>query len=118
MSWKRLPYDHGSPPHTSWIPDYYNSTSTSLEAELQVDLPCAGVATVCLCVHKLYITDTKYNSIPVIDHTEWIKGTLQKHLGYFNYILGCPSCISVTKECYQIGFIESSLRSFFLSSIS
>ena len=37
----------------------------------------------------------------------------QKHLGYFNYILGCLSCISVTKECYQIGFLESSLRSFF-----
>ena len=43
---------------------------------------------------------------------------LQKHLGYFNHILGCPSCISVTKECYQIGFLESSLRSFFFSSIS
>ena len=24
----------------------------------------------------------------------------QKHLGYFNHILGCLSCISVTKECY------------------
>ena len=33
-------------------------------------------------------------------------------------ILGCPSCISVTKECYQIGFLESSLRSFFFSYIS
>ena len=29
-----------------------------------------------------------------------------KHLGYFNHILGCPSCISVTKECYQIGFLK------------
>ena len=37
-----------------------------------------------------------------------------KHLGYFNHILGCLSCISVTKECYQIGFFESSLRSFFI----
>ena len=26
-----------------------------------------------------------------------------KHLGYFNHILGCPSCIRVTKECYQMG---------------
>ena len=26
--------------------------------------------------------------------------------------LGCPSCITVTKECYQIGFLESSLRDF------
>ena len=26
----------------------------------------------------------------------------QKHLGYFNHHLGCPSCISVTEECYQI----------------
>ena len=34
-------------------------------------------------------------------------------LGYFNHILGGLSCISVTKECYQIGFLESSLRSFF-----
>ena len=25
---------------------------------------------------------------------------LQKHLGYFNHILGCLSCISVTKKCY------------------
>ena len=24
--------------------------------------------------------------------------------------LGCPSCITVTKECYQIGLLESSLR--------
>ena len=29
--------------------------------------------------------------------------------------LGCLSCISVTKECYQIGFLEGSLRSFFIS---
>ena len=29
--------------------------------------------------------------------------------------LGCPSCISVTKKCYQIGFLESSVRSFFFS---
>ena len=42
----------------------------------------------------------------------------KKHLDYFNHILGCPSCISVTKECYQIGFLESSLRSFLFSSIS
>ena len=26
-------------------------------------------------------------------------------------LLGCLSCISVTKECYQIGFIETSLKS-------
>ena len=26
-------------------------------------------------------------------------------LGYFNHILGCLSC-SVTKECYQVGFLE------------
>ena len=38
-----------------------------------------------------------------------------KHLGYFNHILGCLSCINVTKECYQIGFLESSLRSSFSS---
>ena len=44
--------------------------------------------------------------------------TLQKHLGYFNHILGCLSCISVTKECYQIGYLEGSLRSFFISYIS
>ena len=25
---------------------------------------------------------------------------LQKHLGYFNHILGCLSCISVTNKCY------------------
>ena len=32
---------------------------------------------------------------------------------------GCLSCISVTKECYQIWvFLESSLRSFFFSYIS
>ena len=37
-----------------------------------------------------------------------------KHLGCFNHILGCLSCISMTKEC---GFLESLLRSFF-SSIS
>ena len=36
----------------------------------------------------------------------------EKHLGYFNHILGCLSCIGVTKECYQIDFL-SSLRSFF-----
>jgi len=44
--------------------------------------------------------------------------SLQKHLAYFNHIriLGCLSCIIVTKEfCYQIGFIETSLRSFFFS---
>ena len=32
--------------------------------------------------------------------------------------LGCLSCISVTKECYQIGFLESSLRRFFISSLA
>ena len=32
--------------------------------------------------------------------------------------LGCLSCISVTKECYRIGYLESSLRSFFISYIS
>ena len=41
----------------------------------------------------------------------------QKHFGLFNHVLGCLSCVSVTKECYQIGFLESSLRSSF-SSIS
>ena len=41
--------------------------------------------------------------------------TLEQHLGYFNHILGCLSCISVTKEYYQIGFLESLLRSFFIS---
>ena len=30
--------------------------------------------------------------------------------------LGCLSYISVTKECYQIGFLEGSLRSSFISS--
>ena len=39
----------------------------------------------------------------------------QKH---FNHILGCLSCISVTKECYQIGFLESSLSLFQSPSIS
>ena len=35
-----------------------------------------------------------------------------------NHILGCLSCISVPRNaCYQIGLLESSLRSFF-SSIS
>ena len=29
---------------------------------------------------------------------------IAKHLGCFNHILGSLSCISVTKECYQIGF--------------
>ena len=33
-----------------------------------------------------------------------------KQLGFFTTFLGCNS---VTKECYQIGFIETSLRSFF-----
>ena len=32
--------------------------------------------------------------------------------------LGCLSCISVPKECYRIGYLESSLRSFFISYIS
>ena len=43
----------------------------------------------------------------------WLSGacmeewhTQQKHLGYFYHTLGCPSCISVTKECYQIGFLK------------
>ena len=31
---------------------------------------------------------------------------------------GCLSCISVIKECYQIGLLGSSLRSFFFSYIS
>ena len=30
---------------------------------------------------------------------------LQKHLGNFTF-LGCPSCISMTKECYKIGFLN------------
>ena len=34
--------------------------------------------------------------------------TLQKHLGYF-IVIGCLSCISVTNECYQNGFIETLL---------
>ena len=29
--------------------------------------------------------------------------------------LGCLSCISVTKECYQMSFLEGSLRSVFIS---
>ena len=43
--------------------------------------------------------------------------TQQERLVYFDHILGCLSWISETKGCYQIGFLESSLRSFF-SSIS
>ena len=39
----------------------------------------------------------------------------QKHLGYFNHILGCLSCISVTNKCYQI---ESSLRSLSLGTLA
>ena len=30
---------------------------------------------------------------------DWKSVTLQKHLGYFNHILCCLSCISVTKKC-------------------
>ena len=33
--------------------------------------------------------------------------TLHEHLGYFNHVL---RCISVTKECYQIGLLASPLR--------
>ena len=39
--------------------------------------------------------------------------TQQESLVYFDHILGHLSWISVTKKCYQIGFLESSLRSFF-----
>ena len=39
--------------------------------------------------------------------------TLQKHLDYFNHILGCLSRIGVTNKRYQI---ESSLRSLSLGS--
>ena len=41
--------------------------------------------------------------------------TMQKHLGYI-LGLGCLSCISVTKECYQI--YESWLGSFFFSYLA
>ena len=33
-------------------------------------------------------------------------------------LLGCLSYISVAKKCYQIGFLESSLRSFLFGYIS
>ena len=42
-----------------------------------------------------------------------LTNSLQKHLGYYQ-VVSVTSC-SVTKECYQIGFPESSLRSFFIS---
>ena len=41
-----------------------------------------------------------------------------KTLGLIHPHLGCLSCISSTKECYQIGFLEGSLRSFFISYIN
>ena len=34
------------------------------------------------------------------DQQKMVDDTLQKHLGYINHILGCLSCISVTKKCY------------------
>ena len=41
--------------------------------------------------------------------------TLQKHLGYFDHILGCLSYIGVTNKRYQI---ESSLRSLSLDTLA
>ena len=49
--------------------------------------------------------------------TNTVARALQKQLDYFNHIWGL-SCISVTKECYQSGFHESSSRSYFFSYIS
>jgi len=35
-----------------------------------------------------------------------------------NHILGCLSCISVTKKCYQISFLDSALRNFSLVTVA
>ena len=46
--------------------------------------------------------------------------TLQEHLAWVasTTFLGCLSYSSVTKECYQIGYLEGSMRNFFISYIS
>ena len=36
-------------------------------------------------------------------------GTVKTFGLRFDHILGCLSCISVTKECYQMSFLESSV---------
>ena len=45
------------------------------------------------------VTGATKNQI-LVDNLADQHSTLQKHLGYFNHILGCLSCISVTKKCY------------------
>ena len=48
---------------------------------------------------------------------EEVNISLQKHLGYFNHTSRL-SQLRMTKECYQIGFLESSQMSFFFGYIS
>ena len=51
-------------------------------------------------------------------HTHTHTHTQQKHLGYFKHILGCLRYISVTKECYQIGFLEIRRGAFSVPLVS
>ena len=55
----------------------------------------------------MYILSTNYYKA---------KHNWSTHCKYFNYIF---SCISMTKECYQIGFLNLKLiEELFISSIS
>ena len=78
-----------------------------------------SLVTLPLAIHQNKIITKMELLMPTLkEYQEAVKHTQQKHLGYFNHILGCLSCSSVTKECYSIGFFESSLLRSFFSSIS
>ena len=61
--------------------------------------------------------DALQKQICCFNHT--VISYLVKTLGLlYTHFLGCTSCISVTKKCHQISFLESPLKSCFFSYIS
>ena len=65
------------------------------------------------CTTTLMSCKTRQQSVHVVQILKYLLHSKNTS----DLILGCLSWISVTKECYQIGFLESSSRSFF-SSVS
>ena len=91
-----------------------------------------AVDTIFICASEFYLDEHKTMCELLNDvfcHLIWVCECLQRSCGHhflvaaslqkhFDHIFSCLSCTRVTKERYQIGLLEGSLRSFFISYIS
>ena len=102
--WQQLQWPYGCP---TFLPIFFPQWRVTGIVCFNVKLSQGYVSSQCQHIPQesgSTIKDFKcdFEYVPC-DRQIW-ESSLQKKL--VNYILGCLSCISVTKDCYQIGFLK------------